>query len=108
MNRDWSEKFEVTQPWVIYTYGRTHDGFWPPWRSTRVLGRARIGLECAVCGHTEVVSLKIPRFGPVPEPASGRHAERERFLAEHTHPDRGGTRCRGHDRSATPKRMRVA
>jgi hypothetical protein len=74
---------------VIYTYGRTHDGWWPFWNSTRVLGRARIGLECCVCGHTEVVSLRIPRVGEVPEPASGRHVERERFLAEHAHPDRG-------------------
>ena len=83
------ETYEVTQPWVIYTYGRTHDDWWPFWNSTRFLGRARIGLECCVCGHREVVTLRIPRFGSVPEPASGRHPERERFLAEHAHPDRG-------------------
>lgn len=69
---------ETTQPWVVYHYGLTHDRWWPFWNSTRVLGRARIRLTCAVCG-----------VGPVPVPASGRHPERERFLAEHTHPDRG-------------------
>jgi hypothetical protein len=78
---DWMERAETAQPWVIYTYGRTHDGWWPIWSSTRILGRSRIGLECCVCGHTEVVTLRIPRFGPVPEPASDRHPERERFLA---------------------------
>jgi hypothetical protein len=83
------ERAEQSQPWVIYTFGRTHDRWWPLWSSTRVLGRARIGLECCVCGATEVVSLRIPRLGKVPEPAGGRHAERERFLAEHIHPDRG-------------------
>lgn len=81
--------YETTQPWVIYHYGRTHDRWWPPWNSTRVLGRARIVCECAVCGGREVVSFRIPRFGPVPVPESGRHPERERFLAEHVHPDRG-------------------
>ena len=81
--------YETTQPWVAYHYGLTHDRLWPLWTSTRILGRARIGLECAVCGEKKVVSLRIPRFGPVPEPASGRHPARERFLAEHEHPDRG-------------------
>lgn len=59
------------------------------WSSTRVLGRAKIECECMVCGHREVLSLRIPRFGPVPEPASGRHPARERFLADHAHPGRG-------------------
>lgn len=85
----WRETFETTQPWVVYVYGRTHDGWWPLWSSTRVLGRARIGLECCVCGRKEVASLRIPRFGQVPEPESGRHPARERFLREHAHPDRG-------------------
>lgn len=83
------EVAEATQPWVIYTYGRTHDGWWPLRNSTRILGHAKIGMECCVCGHTEIAKLRIPRVGAVPEPASGRHAERERFLAEHAHPDRG-------------------
>ena len=84
-----TERAETTQPWVIYTYGRTQDGWWPLWSSTRVLGRARIGLECCVCGHTEVVTIRIPRFGEVPEPPSGRHSAREMFLDAHAHPDRG-------------------
>lgn len=84
-----SETAESAQPWVIYTYGRTHDRWWPLWNSTRVLGHAKIGMECMVCGRTEVARLPLPRFGPVPEPASGRHPERERFLREHAHPDRG-------------------
>jgi hypothetical protein len=81
--------YETTQPWVLYHYGRTHDKGWPPWRSSRVLGRARIGMECMVCGVHEVVSLKMPRFGPLPVYESGRHPAREKFLAQHRHPDRG-------------------
>lgn len=83
------ETFETTQPWVTYTYGLTHDGWWPLWTSTRVLGRARIQMLCCVCGTHEIAVLRIPRFGPVPTPPSGRHPERERFLSEHKHPDRG-------------------
>jgi hypothetical protein len=86
---DATETYETGQPWVIYTYGRTHDGWWPLWNSTRVLGRSRIGMECCVCGHTGVATIRIPRFGPVPVPESGRHPVRERFLTEHAHPDRG-------------------
>lgn len=81
--------FETTQPWVVYHYGRTVDSWWPLWRSTRVLGFCRIGMECAVCGTHEVAKLPIPRRGPVPVPASGRHPVRERFLADHAHPHRG-------------------
>jgi hypothetical protein len=83
------QTFETSQPWVVYTYGRTHDKWWPFWNSTRVLGRMRIDLTCAVCGHREVATLRIPRFGEVPAPESGRHPRRERFLAQHVHPDRG-------------------
>lgn len=83
------ETFETTQPWVVYRYGLTHDRWWPFWNSTRFLGHARIGMECAVCGENRVAKLRIPRFGEVPEPASGRHPAREAFLREHRHPDRG-------------------
>lgn len=86
---DFHWTYETTQPWVAYTYGLTHDRWWPFWNSTRILGRARIRMTCAVCGERETTNLRIPRFGPVPAPASGRHPERERFLAEHAHPDRG-------------------
>lgn len=81
--------YETTQPWVLYHYGLTHDRWWPFWNSTRVLGRARIRMECMVCGRREIASLKIPRLGAVPAPKSGRHPIRERFLADHAHPDRG-------------------
>lgn len=83
------ETYETTQPWVTYTFGLTHDRWWPLWTSTRVLGRARIRLTCCVCGEREVASLRMPRFGKVPEPESGRHVQRERFLRQHAHPDRG-------------------
>lgn len=81
--------FEVEQPWVLYHYGRTHDRWWPPWNSTRVTGIARIDMECMVCGERRTATMRIPRFGPVPEPAGGRHKLRLAFLAEHAHPDRG-------------------
>jgi hypothetical protein len=80
---------EAEQPWVVYHYGLTHDRWWPLWTSTRLLGRAKIVMECAVCGDRKTASLKIPRFGRVPEPATGRHPARERFLTEHAHPERG-------------------
>lgn len=81
--------FDTDQPWVVWWFGLTHDKWWPAHNSTRVLGRARVVLQCAVCGHRETISIKIPRFGKVPIPKSGKHTERERFLAEHAHPDRG-------------------
>jgi hypothetical protein len=81
--------YETTQPWVLYHYGRTHDGWWPFWTSTRVLGRARIGMQCIVCGEEEVVTVRLPRFGAVPEPEGGKHRLRLEFLAGHAHPDRG-------------------
>jgi hypothetical protein len=83
------DTYETTQPWVTYHYGLTHDKWWPFWNSTRFLGRARMRLACMVCGNQTVVSLRIPRFGSVPEPEGGRHPERKRYLAEHAHPDRG-------------------
>lgn len=79
--------YETAQPWVVYTFGLTHDLWWPFWNSTRVLGRARIALQCAVCGDRTVVSLRMPRFGDVPD--HGHHPRRLEYLAEHAHPDRG-------------------
>jgi len=81
--------YETTQPWVTYHYGLTHDRWWPFWNSTRFLGRARMRLACMVCGDQTVVGFRIPRFGPVPEPKGGRHPLRERYLADHAHPERG-------------------
>jgi hypothetical protein len=83
------DTYETTQPWVTYHYGLTHDKWWPFWNSTRVLGRFKIVMACMVCGDLTVCTLRIPRFGPVPEPATGRHPRRERYLVEHAHPDRG-------------------
>lgn len=79
--------FETDQPWVLYHYGRTHDRWWPPWNSTRILGRACITAECIVCGHREAIWMRIPRLGTVPD--RGHHPARIRFLADHAHPDRG-------------------
>jgi hypothetical protein len=81
--------YETTQPWVLYHYGRTHDKWWPFWTSTRVLGRAEIGMQCMVCGEHEVAKIRMPRFGSVPSPDAGRHPLRQAFLVEHAHPDRG-------------------
>lgn len=81
--------YELTQPWVLYHYGRTHDRWWPFWNSTRVLGRFKLGVECTVCGDRRILTIRIPRFGEVPEPEGGRHPARVAYLAEHAHPDRG-------------------
>lgn len=81
------QTFETTQPWVVYTYGATHDRWWPPWNSTRVLGRARIGLTCAVCGVHEVAKVRMPRFGTIVD--KGHHPARTAFLTAHAHQDRG-------------------
>lgn len=77
---------DTEMPWIVYHYGRTVDLFWPPWRSTRVLGHAAIECECAVCGERHLVVGRIPRFGPVPD--RGEHPERVRFKLDHLHPDR--------------------
>lgn len=80
--------FEVDQPWIVYHYGLTHDKWWPPHNSTRILGRARIKMECAICGETRIADMKIPRFGTVSAPGGGRHPQRLRFCLDHLHPDR--------------------
>lgn len=75
------ETYETSQPWVIYRYLTTD-------RRTRLTGRSRIKCECAICGESKTLILRIPRFGPVPKPEGGRHPERIRFLLAHVHPDR--------------------
>lgn len=77
---------EIDQPWIVYTYGRVHDGWWPLWRSSRILGRAVVGMECAICGEQRVAAVKMPRFAEIPD--RGKHPERLRFLLDHLHPDR--------------------
>lgn len=83
----WKSTYEVDQPWVVYHYGLTHDRWWPLKDSTRLLGKARIIMECAVCGIQEIATLPIPRFRKVVD--EGPHPVRVRFLGQHTHPDRG-------------------
>lgn len=85
------DTYEVGQPWVIYRYGRTHDGWWPPLSSTRVMGRAKIDVECAICGNRSVLTFRMPRFGPIPPNTGdpqGRHPARVAYLKAHAHPDR--------------------
>lgn len=72
------ETFEVGSPWITYHYLTTD-------RRTRVTGRSKILLACAICGHEETVTLRIPRFGPVPEPKGGRHETRVAFVRGHQH-----------------------
>lgn len=79
--------YEIDQPWVVYHYGRTHDLWWPFWSSTRVLGRACIVAQCAVCGDRTPLWIRIPRFGTVE--SEGNAPIRNRYLAAHAHPDRG-------------------
>jgi hypothetical protein len=80
--------YETTQPWVVYHYGLTHDRWWPFWNSTRVLGRGRIVMQCAVCGEEEIAVIKVPRLGRIVAPAAYPEPRR-RFLDAHAHPDRG-------------------
>jgi hypothetical protein len=85
------ETFEVGQPWVIYRYGRTHDGWWPWWSSTRVIGKFKIDVECSICGDRSVLSARMPRYGPVPRnegDPKGRHPVRVAYLDAHVHKDR--------------------
>lgn len=86
MSRRWLENYDTDQPWVVYRYGHTHDRFWPPWRSTRILGFAKVECECAVCGEVRIVKAPIPRFGN-PNPSGEHHPERIRFLLDHLHRD---------------------
>lgn len=81
------DKYDTDQPWVVYHYGRTHDMWWPLWNSTRVLGRACIVVQCAVCGDTTPLWIRVPRFGPVID--QGHHSARLKYLAAHSHPNRG-------------------
>lgn len=80
-NADKFETADTEQPWIVYLF-LTSD------RRTRLTGRSRIRLTCAVCGTRHTLSLRIPRFGPIPEPKAGQHLERLRFKREHLHPDR--------------------
>lgn len=86
-SRPGESMYDTDLPWVVYHYGRTVDPWWPIWRSVRVLGRAAVECECAVCGHSRVVVAPIPRFGPV-NPEGREHPERTRFKLDHLHRER--------------------
>lgn len=78
------ERAETTQPWVIYVYGLTHDLWWPPWSSTRVLGYAKIECQCCICGDRTVLKIPLPRFGNIVD--RGHHPKRRAYLEQHRHP----------------------
>lgn len=42
-------------------------------------------LTCCICGEKETVRIRIPRWGPVPEPEGGVHPERHRAIERHAH-----------------------
>ena len=77
MKRPFLETYETTQPWVVYTYMRTD--LW-----VRFFGWTEIRCECCICGVQEVLRLKMPRFGAIPD--RGKHPARIAFLASHEHP----------------------
>jgi hypothetical protein len=72
------ETYEVGSPWITYHYLTTD-------RQTRITGRSQILLACAICGHEELLTLRIPRIGPVPTPKGGRHEKRVEFVRAHQH-----------------------
>lgn len=79
---------DTERPWVCWHFGRTNDSLWPPWRSTRLLGHVAVEMECAVCGHREVMAARIRRFGH-PNPTGREHPIRTQFKLDHLHRDRG-------------------
>lgn len=76
------ETYETAAPWVTWLWLSTD-------RETRVTGRSRMRLTCAVCGRRETVRIRIPRWGTVPPPPGGIHAARRDAIERHAHPDRG-------------------
>lgn len=75
-------RYDTDQPWICWWFLSTD-------RETRLTGRSRVEISCCVCGKRETLRIKLPRFGTVPIPPGGRHAERLRFMLAHLHPDRG-------------------
>jgi len=76
------ETYETDAPWVTWRWLSSD-------RETRVTGHMRMKMICCVCGKTEIIRPRIPRFGPVPIPEGGRHPERIAAVERHAHPDRG-------------------
>ena len=73
------ETYETDAPWVTWTWLSTD-------RETRFTGRMRVRLTCCICGETEIIRLRIPRFGPVPTPVGGVHPARHQAKDRHAHP----------------------
>lgn len=76
---DRRQTYETTAPWITWTW-LSFD------RETRITGRSRMRLTCCICGKSETVRIRIPRFGPVPQPPNGIHPERLRAIERHQHP----------------------
>ncbi len=72
--------YDLDQPWICWWFLHAD---WV----TRATGRSRVRMECAICGKQTVLSMRIPRFGPVPVPKGGKHVQRLRFMHTHVHPD---------------------
>ena len=70
---------EADAPWVTWTLPYTD-------RMTRLAGRSTAVMTCCVCGARERVSVRIPRWGPVPVPPGGRHQARLDAIVRHAHP----------------------
>lgn len=73
------QTYETAAPWITWTW-LSFD------RETRITGRSRMRLTCCICGRHEVIRIRIPRWGPVPVPEGGVHAERLRAIERHAHP----------------------
>jgi hypothetical protein len=76
-----ASRYDTDYPWITWRFLDTD-------ARTRITGLSRIACTCAVCGRTERIALRIPRFGPIPAPPGGKHLERLRFIARHFHADR--------------------
>lgn len=77
---DGAERYDTEQPWVCWRFLSTD-------ARTRITGRSKILMDCCVCGKKRLVTIRLPRFGPVQD--RGQHAERIRFKLDHLHPDKG-------------------
>lgn len=75
-------RYDTDQPWICWSFLSSD-------RETRITGRSRVRMDCCVCGRVEKIRIRLPRFGSVPIPPGGRHAERVRFMLAHLHPDKG-------------------
>lgn len=72
------EMYDTDQPWVGYGY------FVPTWLE-KILGRFSVRCHCFICGEKKYPTVRIPRWGPIEDPALA-HPARTRFLEEHVHP----------------------